>query len=386
MMYQTESMDETQRMNPISRRNKVGLVSLDEDLTDAFGEGLSKSGFKLTSIGLEKLATGAAQDFYFIDLHGLLNYEALRNQIVTLREQRPSSEIMLLQEQNGSQERGIPIQETLNKHLVEVSYARPSQSASKDGLEKFVDAQISFIERFLSKPHLVKFGGSLLDLYKERPEVIQNNLRKMLELHEAGYSIILSLGGGPRKDVDGALRTSLDLPSMPLRALKDNAYDIAEALGVKGNYFSPSRLTEATFTQNYLSNYIPVLVSSGDSTIPESDSDAHTLKIAEENRLPKAIFLKDTEGVYKSDPKGGGLFKSKSQFFPHIYSSQILNGEVNRTGADGQGEHLIETRALRFLQLYSHYVRTVQIVDGNKPGNLQKAFDGKFVGSFILRG
>jgi len=149
------------------------------------------------------------------------------------------------------------------------------------------------------------------------------------------------------------------------------------------------------FGSSSLQEHIPVLSLSGSSEIPPLESDSHTLDVGDRLRLYKAAFAKHTRGVYQRDPhmQPRGQRKSEAangishnRFFPFITARDILQGAIDRRDAGGEGQHLIETNALVTLQDQTKHVRAVQIFDGTKPELVRDVYDGKFTGSYILRG
>lgn len=393
----------------VNKHPKIGITTSDQLLREISGNELTRVGFAVTALNPENLIA-SSQDVYVIDLEGLADYSAINTAIKQLRESRPDSEIVLLStDQVLSRPQALPLKRQIAKYLV-VTYTRPSPSQGIDygaALQSAAsELNRAVILPFLTQPSLIKIGGSLFDLYDTNPQVIFKLLEKVKELHGEGYNIILTTGGGPRNDaerlVSGAYGVSID----PAAVLKRQAATIEQILGSAGEYVPPGRLrTELPFSYEWLRRKILITSLSSDSKIPPTESDAHTLRIAEAQGLYKVIFAKDTDGVYHMDPykqprreRGRWPWQARSNgkdnpFFPYIYASEVLNGRIDRTDAQGRGEHLIETSALFFLRS-TNIVRSVQVVNGTKPEFLRYALSGQryapgttnYVGSFILRG
>ncbi|MBI3035810.1 hypothetical protein HYY71_05805 [Candidatus Woesearchaeota archaeon] len=388
--------------NGSSKRNRVGVVSSAAVVHQVVGEVLTQQGFSVTSLSLEELVNGGMHNFYIVDLEGLDSYQFVIQQIKTFREKKPDSELILVHAPSTmSRPQSQPLSVAVQRNLVPV-YAKPSSSGESTDYERILKGfaettLLGHISRFLSQPHLIKIGGSIFDLYKERPGVLMNLLEQAKKLHEECYHIVLFTGGGPRQVTEMELSEALGTHPASRGVLENQVRTIVDLLQGTGVYVPPSRIRSLR-DYNFDNMPIPVVSVSGVSYVPPYESDTHTLVVGDQVLAYKVIFAKDTDGVFERDPyrdprrerrKWGRLsweVVADNPFFPTIYASQILSGAINRHDSEGRGEHLIETGALVHLKDKTRYVRAVQVINGTKPENLRKALAGEFVGSYILKG
>jgi molybdenum storage protein len=82
------------------------------------------------------------------------------------------------------------------------------------------------------------------------------------------------------------------------------------------------------------------------------------------------IFAKDEDGLYTADPKKDAAAK----FIPKIHVDELLVMDL--------GDLVIERAMLEYMKVARH-VRTIQIVNGLKPGYLTRAVAGEHVGTII---
>jgi len=373
---------------------------------------MSEQGHVSNLLTLDQLAN-FPQKFYIVDLFNFLQYSHLIGAMRDIRKKSPDSELMLLEVYNPLlTPQLLPIRKFANENTIPI-YERPitptsisdfERSTYEDKIRQFIESQvIQHIDRHLSNPSVVKIGGSLFDLYSSRPEVLNLLITEILSLHHNGYPIILTAGGGPRQDTDKWLSSALGTSPDPKTMLERQASTIIELLGDVARYVPPSRVKDYDF-RGIISQHIPVVTLTGSTNIPSSQSDTHTLALAERIRSHKTIFLKDTDYVYEKDPykqsrqervwysPARWLRVEENRVFRTISASQVLNGVIDRTDKYGNGEHLIETLALMYLKDKTQYVRAVQVINGTKPELLRDALDGNFraaynfPGSFILKG
>ncbi|MBI2208912.1 hypothetical protein HYU50_05455 [Candidatus Woesearchaeota archaeon] len=389
------------------KRNKVGIISPDSALIETLGGELIKRDFDVRNLTIDDVASDYnPQNFYFVDTQGLGNYSAVRGKIKALREKFPDSELVLLLSQSAmSSPQMLPLQSSINKHLVP-KYNRPEEGSDRGTEYKKLVARLAkHIESYLSQPSLIKIGGSIFDLYKKNPDVLMNLVSKVNSLHNAGYPIMLTSGGGPSHDIEKDLSATYGTSPASGEILQTQARRIVEILGNVAEYVPPEKMKNMSFSREYLTDKIPVISLSGLPYLLEHESDTHTLATGEKQKLYKVIFAKHTDGIYERDPWTEPrrirviLWSleltrvAPNRFFPFIYASDILNGVINRQDSEGQGEHLIETGALTFLKYTTRSLRAVQVINGTKPNMLKHALDGErylpdgnYVGSFILKG
>lgn len=104
--------------------------------------------------------------------------------------------------------------------------------------------------------------------------------------------------------------------------------------------------------------------------IPPHRTDTGSYLISEVFGTRSMIYVKDEDGLYTADPK-----KDKgAKFIPKISAQELLDQDFN--------DLVVERPVLEFM-LSAQHRRSIQIVNGLKPGNLRKALDGEHVGTLI---
>jgi hypothetical protein len=416
--------DEPQSSDRSNRkRNRVNIISSDSDLVDSFGNLLNNNGFRAEASSIDGLVKDfkfSVHDFYVVDLYGMDDFSDVRQAIINLRENTPDNEIIVLHANSMlKRPEAARLNRNIERYLVTLKN-RPTDE-TVESYERSARNVVQHIRKYLSQPHLIKIGGSIWDLYEKDPNILERLLGQIRALHGEGYAIALTTGGGPRLDVESGLsRAHGQIPNAK-PVLERQARNIRDLLGDAAEITRPSKLQDfyrSHLNAGYFEAKIPIFYLSEDSWIRDTESDTHTLKIAD--RLSyKTIFAKFTDGVYKNDPNKDprrvrvALWPfpisadESNQFFPHIYSADILNGVINRQDSEGKGEHLIESAALSLLSgMETRRLRAVQVLDGTSPALLRYALDGQrftqsglqrlafgeklgpkdYVGSFILRG
>ena len=82
------------------------------------------------------------------------------------------------------------------------------------------------------------------------------------------------------------------------------------------------------------------------------------------------LYIKDEDGLYTDDPK-----KNKgATFIPETTCSALLDS--------GQDDLVVERVVLEYMQRADN-IKSIQIINGTKPGNIMAALNGKHVGSII---
>jgi molybdenum storage protein len=104
--------------------------------------------------------------------------------------------------------------------------------------------------------------------------------------------------------------------------------------------------------------------------LPMHGSDFGLFIVAEVLGMRKVIFVKDEDGLYTADPKKN----AGAKLYRKISLSALL-AELP--------EELILDRQLFECWRTARHVRTVQIVNGTRPGELTRAMDGEPVGTII---
>jgi molybdenum storage protein len=104
--------------------------------------------------------------------------------------------------------------------------------------------------------------------------------------------------------------------------------------------------------------------------IPPYRTDAGCYLLAETFGCKAMIYVKDEDGLYTANPKT----KPDAEFIPRI--------TVDEMKARNLHDAVIEFPVLDLLKA-SRHVRSVQVINGLKPGNLTRALAGAHVGTII---
>jgi molybdenum storage protein len=104
--------------------------------------------------------------------------------------------------------------------------------------------------------------------------------------------------------------------------------------------------------------------------IPPYRTDAGCYLLAETFGCKAMIYVKDEDGLYTANPKT----KPDAEFIPRI--------TVDELQAMNLPDNVIEFPVLDLLKSARH-VRSVQVINGLKPGNLSRALAGEHVGTII---
>ena len=107
--------------------------------------------------------------------------------------------------------------------------------------------------------------------------------------------------------------------------------------------------------------------------IPIHRTDVGTLILADLIGARSCIYVKDEEGLYTDDPKKN----SDAEFISEITASELLAQDFD--------DLIIERPCLEILQ-NSEVINSIQIVNGQKEGNITRALKGEHVGTIIHKG
>ena len=107
-----------------------------------------------------------------------------------------------------------------------------------------------------------------------------------------------------------------------------------------------------------------------EGTVPPYRTDAGCYLVSEVYGCKAMIFVKDEDGLYTANPKGDG----KATFIPRITVDELV--EMNLP------DMVIERPVLDLLR-HARHVTSVQVINGLKPGLIERALDGEHVGTII---
>lgn len=278
---------------------------------------------------------------------------------------------------------------------------------------------------YLEDPTVIfKFGGSAWRQENWQPAII-DRIRQLKELHPK-YNIILTTGGGRVQEVSKDMYDALGISDETYResagrALATQAQTLADLLGDRGVYFEPDALRY--ITAGMLKEKIPVVSLVGKdyidfvevqdngarrivNSIPEDQSDAHTLVFAHYVGQRGVVFAKVTDGVWVVDPnvgpEHGEVYNTlqarlvrqgypENVRIPQLKATDVLEGKIARIGRDNRDQHLAETLGLRLYLNPESTVQWLNVVNINNPADVRKAIEGyakgkHYVGSVITKG
>ena len=107
-----------------------------------------------------------------------------------------------------------------------------------------------------------------------------------------------------------------------------------------------------------------------EGTVPPYRTDAGCYLVSEVYGCKAMIFVKDEDGLYTANPKGN----DKATFIPRITVDELI--EMNLP------DLVIERPVLDLLR-HARHVTSVQVINGLKPGLIERALDGEHVGTII---
>lgn len=229
---------------------------------------------------------------------------------------------------------------------------------------------------------VIKIGGqSVMD---RGAAAVLPILEELVEAKKAGINFILCAGGGTRARHVYSLGLDLNLPTGMLARLGasipvQNARMLQLLLAKHGGIMAyPEELEKLPFFLN--AGCIPITSgmppnefwekSSADGIIPQNRTDAGVYLLGEFLGAKGVLYIKDEDGLYTDDPK-----KNKdAKFIPETTCAALLDS--------GQDDLVVERVVLEYMQRADN-VKSIQIINGTKRGNIMNALHGKHVGSII---
>jgi molybdenum storage protein len=107
-----------------------------------------------------------------------------------------------------------------------------------------------------------------------------------------------------------------------------------------------------------------------EGVIPPYRTDAGCYLVAEVYGARSMIFVKDEDGLYTANPKTD----SSAELIPQITVDELIGLDL---------PDLIIERPVLELMRHARHVRSVQIINGLKPGLISRALRGEHVGTII---
>jgi molybdenum storage protein len=107
-----------------------------------------------------------------------------------------------------------------------------------------------------------------------------------------------------------------------------------------------------------------------EGVIPPYRTDAGCYLVAEVYGCANMVFVKDEDGLFTANPKRD----ENAKFIPRITVDELIALDL---------PDLIVERPLLDLMRHARHIRSIQIVNGLKPGTVARALDGEHVGTII---
>jgi len=198
------------------------------------------------------------------------------------------------------------------------------------------------------------------------------------------HKMIIGVGAGTRARHVYDLGNDLGLPTGLLAILgagisEQNALMIATLMGK----YNAIRIPKEQFDElpMYLASGSPVVITGMPSyhwweppprigRLPEHRTDSGMYLVSEVFGCRSMIYIKDEDGLYTDDPKKN----PKAEFIPKISAQELIRRDLN--------DLVVERRVIEMM-LTARFTRSIQIINGLKPGNITRALDGEHVGTII---
>jgi molybdenum storage protein len=229
---------------------------------------------------------------------------------------------------------------------------------------------------------VVKIGGqSVLDRGRKALFPI---LDEIVEARKLGIQVVLLTGGGTRARHIYSLASELEMPTGVVATLgkyipMQNARMVQMLLAKHGGiYMLPDDFEKLPL---YLQmGCIPVMSGmppfgywekrEEGSRIPPHRTDAGVFLSAEFLGAPRAIFIKDEDGLYTDDPKKNPA----ATHIPRITAKELMDRNLP--------DVVLERVVVEYLPR-AQWCKELQVVNGLKPGQVLAALKGEDVGTII---
>jgi molybdenum storage protein len=229
---------------------------------------------------------------------------------------------------------------------------------------------------------VVKIGGqSIMDRGRSAVFPI---LEEIIEARKRGIQVVVLVGGGTRARHIYTIASELEMPTGVIATLgkyipMQNARMLQMILAKHGGvYMLPDDFEKLPL---YLSlGCIPVMSGmppfgywekrEGGSRIPPHRTDAGVFLSCEFLGAPRAIFIKDEDGLYTDDPKKN----PSATHIPRITAKELM--------ARNLPDVVVERVVIEYLPR-ARWCRELQIVNGLVAGQVLAALEGQDVGTII---
>lgn len=228
---------------------------------------------------------------------------------------------------------------------------------------------------------VLKIGGqSILDRGRDAIMPVIDEIVASIEHHR----MIIGVGGGTRSRHVYDLGLQLGLPTGLLARLggatsEQNAHIVGALLASHGAVRIPKDHFEEF--PLYLGVGCTCVISGMPpygfwehpppvGRIPSHRTDCGVYLVAEVFGCRTMMFIKDEDGLYTDDPKKN----PRAEFIPKISVQDLIRMDL---------KDLIIERRLLDLMLHARHAKTIQIINGLKPGTITRALKHEHVGTII---
>jgi molybdenum storage protein len=238
--------------------------------------------------------------------------------------------------------------------------------------------------RLLPWLHVVTIGGrSIMDRGRDAVLPLVDELRAAFGEHR----MLIATGPGIRARHVMGVALDLGLPTGVLAALasteaEQNGHIVAALLAEDGVSYLPHTSVGHQLAVHLAAS--PAAVSNGFppygmfefppavGKIPPHRTDSGAFLLADAYGAARAIYVKDVDGVYTSDPATAA--EGEAELIPRISASELLAMDIPTLPID---------RIVLELMCHAKHQKEIQIVNGLTRGNVTKALRGEHVGTII---
>ena len=235
--------------------------------------------------------------------------------------------------------------------------------------------------RILPDVDVLKIGGqSIMDRGKNAVYPILDEIVANMKTRQ----LLLCVGGGTRARHAYEIALDLDLPTGVLAALgeatpRQNARMLQMLLAKHGGvYILPDDFDKLPLY--FRLGCLPIMSGMPpydywekppeEGRIPANRTDSGTFLTAEFLGARSLIYVKDEDGLYTADPKKD----RRAKFIPEIAVEELLAMRLQ--------DVVVEWSVLENMR-YAHHIRSIQVINGLRPGNITRALAGERVGTII---
>jgi molybdenum storage protein len=238
------------------------------------------------------------------------------------------------------------------------------------------------IRRMVPDVSMIAVGGqSIMDRGKEAILPLVDAIAKAASKHK----MVIGVGGGARARHTYSIGLDLGLPigglARVVGGVEENNRDILQFLlaphgGITfvKDHFQDLQL----FLKN---NLIPICIgqppyhfweppSKEGGQLPDNGPDVGLFLMAEVMGAENVIYVKDVDGVYDKNPTK----HTNAKLFDKVSTLELLNGDYD--------DLPLERELIRTLE-NARTIKSVRVINGLKPGNLEAALMGKAVGTLV---